>query len=144
METLVKMAPRFDADTQRWVPSTDDESAEASADEDSGEADADSEDKDEKKPRAKAERRRRGARKSRGTSITRRYKIQEVIRRRQVLLVQVVKEERGQKVNDLVQRHPNVPFGRKDVYPSVVVVGRVEAAGIIGSSRVVIVVTTHH
>ena len=60
-------------------------------------ADADSEDKDEKKPRAKAERRRRGARKSRGTSITRRYKIQEVIRRRQVLLVQVVKEERGNK-----------------------------------------------
>ena len=49
------------------------------------------------KPKAKSERRRRGARKSRGTSITRRYKIQEVIRRRQVLLVQVVKEERGNK-----------------------------------------------
>lgn len=50
-----------------------------------------------KKASAKPERRRRGARKSRGTSITRRYKIQEVIRRRQVLLVQVVKEERGNK-----------------------------------------------
>ncbi|MEL7041213.1 MAG: Rne/Rng family ribonuclease [Pseudomonadota bacterium] len=48
-------------------------------------------------PPAKPERRRRSARKSRGTSITRRYKIQEVVRRRQVLLVQVVKEERGNK-----------------------------------------------
>ncbi|MEL6664751.1 MAG: ribonuclease E/G, partial [Pseudomonadota bacterium] len=81
-----------DADSE-----ADDEGAEASTDEDTGKADADSEDKDQKKPRAKAERRRRGARKSRGTSITRRYKIQEVIRRRQVLLVQVVKEERGNK-----------------------------------------------
>ena len=50
-----------------------------------------------KKPKANAERRRRAPRKSRGTSATRRYKIQEVIRRRQVLLVQVVKEERGNK-----------------------------------------------
>ena len=81
-----------DADTE-----TDGEVAEASADEDTTETDSDAEDKDEKKPLAKAERRRRGARKSRGTSITRRYKIQEVIRRRQVLLVQVVKEERGNK-----------------------------------------------
>lgn len=68
-----------------------DEAAEASAD------DADEDDAPKKKKPAKAERRRRGARKSRGTSITRRYKIQEVIRRRQVLLVQVVKEERGNK-----------------------------------------------
>lgn len=67
------------------------EEAESSPDED----DADNGQK-KKKP-AKAERRRRGARKSRGSSITRRYKIQEVIRRRQVLLVQVVKEERGNK-----------------------------------------------
>ena len=81
-----------DADTE-----TDGEVAEASADDDTAETDSDAEDKEEKKPRAKAERRRRGARKSRGTSITRRYKIQEVIRRRQVLLVQVVKEERGNK-----------------------------------------------
>ena len=62
-------------------------------------SDSDNEDGAEatEKPKAKSERRRRGARKSRGTSITRRYKIQEVIRRRQVLLVQVVKEERGNK-----------------------------------------------
>ena len=85
------------ADAESDDADSDDEGAEASADENADETDADSEDKDEKKPRAKAERRRRGARKSRGTSITRRYKIQEVIRRRQVLLVQVVKEERGNK-----------------------------------------------
>ncbi len=86
-----------DAESESDDADSDDEGAEASADENADETDADSEDKDEKKPRAKAERRRRGARKSRGTSITRRYKIQEVIRRRQVLLVQVVKEERGNK-----------------------------------------------
>lgn len=86
-----------DAESNDADDASDDDGAEASADEDAPEADADSEDKDDKKPRAKAERRRRGARKSRGTSITRRYKIQEVIRRRQVLLVQVVKEERGNK-----------------------------------------------
>ncbi|MEL7109214.1 MAG: Rne/Rng family ribonuclease [Pseudomonadota bacterium] len=67
--------------------------AEATADE----SDEDSEQSEKPKASAKPERRRRGARKSRGTSITRRYKIQEVIRRRQVLLVQVVKEERGNK-----------------------------------------------
>lgn len=76
--------------------SDSDEESEASADEDDAETDAD-DGKKKKKPAAKAERRRRGARKSRGSSITRRYKIQEVIRRRQVLLVQVVKEERGNK-----------------------------------------------
>jgi ribonuclease E len=90
-------AEETEADAESDDADSDDEGAEASADENADETDADSEDKDEKKPRAKAERRRRGARKSRGTSITRRYKIQEVIRRRQVLLVQVVKEERGNK-----------------------------------------------
>lgn len=45
---------------------------------------------------AKPAQRKRSPRKSRGFS-SRRYKIQEVIRRRQVLLVQVVKEERGNK-----------------------------------------------
>jgi ribonuclease E len=69
----------------------DDASVEAS------DSDEDADNETEEKPRAKPERRRRGARKSRGSSITRRYKIQEVIRRRQVLLVQVVKEERGNK-----------------------------------------------
>jgi len=39
----------------------------------------------------------RPPRKSSRTSIAKRYKIQEVIRRRQVMLVQVVKEERGSK-----------------------------------------------
>ncbi len=68
------------------------EASEASADED-----GDDKPKGKKKASAKPERRRRSPRKSRGTSITRRYKIQEVIRRRQVLLVQVVKEERGNK-----------------------------------------------
>ncbi|MEL6694526.1 MAG: ribonuclease E/G, partial [Pseudomonadota bacterium] len=86
-----------EAETDDEDAGSDDDDAEAPADDDSAEAEATSEDKDQKKPRAKAERRRRGARKSRGTSITRRYKIQEVIRRRQVLLVQVVKEERGNK-----------------------------------------------
>nr|WP_070958930.1 ribonuclease E/G [Hyphomonas sp. Mor2] len=71
-----------------------DEETEANAENDAVEEDAGEE---KKKKSAKPERRRRGARKSRGTSITRRYKIQEVIRRRQVLLVQVVKEERGNK-----------------------------------------------
>lgn len=81
----------------------DAEESEADADEDveaNAEAETDEDDADKgkkKKKPAKAERRRRGARKSRGSSITRRYKIQEVIRRRQVLLVQVVKEERGNK-----------------------------------------------
>jgi len=72
------------------------EDAEASAEADS-EDDADADDGKKKKKAAKPERRRRGPRKSRSSSITRRYKIQEVIRRRQVLLVQVVKEERGNK-----------------------------------------------
>ena len=80
-------------------------SADADADEaetDTAEADAETEaDAESEKPAAKAAakpaRRRRSPRKTRGSSITRRYKIQEVIRRRQVILVQVVKEERGNK-----------------------------------------------
>ena len=51
-------------------------------------ADAESEDEEED-DEARDERRRR--------ILTRRYKIQEVIRRRQIMLVQVVKEERGNK-----------------------------------------------
>ena len=86
------------------------EAASTETDEDAGddgdtetEADASSDDEnsdDAERPaktEAKPARRRRAPRKSRGSSITRRYKIQEVIRRRQVLLVQVVKEERGNK-----------------------------------------------
>ena len=78
------------------VDADDDESEETTADAEGSEDDAEDE-AEPKKAKAKPERRRRSARKSRGTSITRRYKIQEVIRRRQVLLVQVVKEERGNK-----------------------------------------------
>lgn len=51
-------------------------------------ADAESEDEEED-DEARDERRRR--------ILTRRYKIQEVVRRRQIMLVQVVKEERGNK-----------------------------------------------
>ncbi|MDP1554725.1 MAG: ribonuclease E/G, partial [Hyphomonas sp.] len=47
------------------------------------------------RPRARGERAARPA--STRTPISKRYKIQEVIRRRQVMLVQVVKEERGNK-----------------------------------------------
>ena len=57
----------------------------------------DESDEDEPKAKAKPERRKRQPRKTRATSASKRYKIQEVIRRRQVLLVQVVKEERGNK-----------------------------------------------
>ncbi len=70
------------------IDEADDESDDASDEETSD---------DEVKAKAKPERRRKSPRKSRGASATKRYKIQEVIRRRQVLLVQVVKEERGNK-----------------------------------------------
>ena len=52
---------------------------------------------EDSEPKTRAARSPKGRRKTRGLSIARRYKIQEVIRRRQVLLVQVVKEERGNK-----------------------------------------------
>ena len=89
------------ADLEAIEDSDDDETeAEVEASDARDETDSDESEnaaESPKKTSAKPERRRRGARKSRGTSITRRYKIQEVIRRRQVLLVQVVKEERGNK-----------------------------------------------
>lgn len=93
-----ELAAASDDDTTD-AQADDTEAAEATTDDNADAADDDTESEDEapKKKAAKPERRRRGARKSRGTSITRRYKIQEVIRRRQVLLVQVVKEERGNK-----------------------------------------------
>ncbi|MEM1087504.1 MAG: ribonuclease E/G [Pseudomonadota bacterium] len=65
-------------------------------DRDDHESDGDEEDKSEQKP-ARASSRQRPRRKTRASSLTKRYKIQEVIRRRQILLVQVVKEERGNK-----------------------------------------------
>ena len=82
------------------------ETAEASADaeedaDDDGDQDADdaeaSADKPKKKAAKPARRKNDRKRRSRRPSMQKRYKIQEVIRRRQVLLVQVVKEERGNK-----------------------------------------------
>ncbi|KCZ90813.1 Rne/Rng family ribonuclease [Hyphomonas johnsonii] len=84
-----------------------DEADEVHADDDSDDDDESSDDDDDdddddetgdSKAAAKPARGRRPARKeSPRSSISKRYKIQEVIRRRQVMLVQVVKEERGNK-----------------------------------------------
>ncbi|MBB40742.1 MAG: ribonuclease E/G [Hyphomonas sp.] len=71
-----------------------DEADEASADD---EDDEDNGDQGGRKKKPAKSSSRRPARKSSRTSISKRYKIQEVIRRRQVMLVQVVKEERGSK-----------------------------------------------
>jgi ribonuclease E len=76
-----------DSDDDDETSETDNTDASSDADEDDGES--------PKKTVKPAQTRR--PRKTRGTSASRRYKIQEVIRRRQVLLVQVVKEERGNK-----------------------------------------------
>ncbi|WP_213272599.1 ribonuclease E/G [Hyphomonas sp.] len=62
----------------------------------SAEEDGD-EDEGEGAPRAARPARRNAPKKTQRTPISKRYKIQEVIRRRQVMLVQVVKEERGNK-----------------------------------------------
>ncbi len=78
----------------------DDSDAEDNADEadaDGSDSDAGSDDADGEAPKAKAARAKKPERKSRRSNLTKRYKIQEVIRRRQVMLVQVVKEERGNK-----------------------------------------------
>jgi ribonuclease E len=70
----------------------EDEAEDASAEEDSN-----GEDGEKKAKPAKAASRKPARKSSSRTSISKRYKIQEVIRRRQVMLVQVVKEERGSK-----------------------------------------------
>ncbi len=76
----------------------DDEDAEAAADDDDQDADVDDgDDTGEENGRSEAKPARRAAKKTSRSSISKRYKIQEVIRRRQVMLVQVVKEERGSK-----------------------------------------------
>ncbi|MAU65518.1 ribonuclease E/G [Hyphomonas sp.] len=93
------------ADAENGDDSDDGDEDEASAEDDSDseeeddEASADGEDDEtgEKKKKSAKASGRRPARKSSRTSISKRYKIQEVIRRRQVMLVQVVKEERGSK-----------------------------------------------
>ena len=69
---------------------------EASANSDDADDEAE-ETKAKKKSAKPARRKTERKRRSRRPSMQKRYKIQEVIRRRQVLLVQVVKEERGNK-----------------------------------------------
>ena len=77
--------------------SVSDNSQSKSADEDSSEAD-DVEDITEDSPEAEQEEEIAAAESRRNMrALTRRYKIQEVIKRRQVVLIQVVKEERGNK-----------------------------------------------
>jgi ribonuclease E len=87
-----------DTDASDEDDSGEDDETEASADDDDTVSDEtdDEKAKPKKKPRAKAEAR-KPRRKSKRPNLSRRYKIQEVIRRRQVMLVQVVKEERGNK-----------------------------------------------
>ncbi|RAN38278.1 Rne/Rng family ribonuclease [Hyphomonas pacifica] len=84
-----------DEDDDDTSENGDDEADESSA---SDESDSDDEEEDdsESNGEAKSEKARKPKKSSR-TSISKRYKIQEVIRRRQVMLVQVVKEERGNK-----------------------------------------------
>ena len=69
--------------------------AEGDSDEDGEEGGDDAPKPGQSRPRARSERSARPAQTR--TPISKRYKIQEVIRRRQVMLVQVVKEERGNK-----------------------------------------------
>jgi ribonuclease E len=75
----------------------EDEADEVSSDSDDDDEDDDESGKDSNAKPAKAAGRRPARKTSTRTSISKRYKIQEVIRRRQVMLVQVVKEERGSK-----------------------------------------------
>ena len=76
------------------IPKEDREALLAEADEeDDGEASADGDEEDDDEAEEEAERKQN----RRNALFQRKYKIQEVIRRRQVMLVQVVKEERGNK-----------------------------------------------
>ncbi|MFN4224951.1 MAG: Rne/Rng family ribonuclease [Hyphomonas sp.] len=89
-----------DADEGDEDDTGEEDGAELAADEgEAGDAgtDGEAEGEDASRPRARADRRNGGPKKTQRTPISRRYKIQEVIRRRQVMLVQVVKEERGNK-----------------------------------------------
>lgn len=76
------------------IPKEDREALLAEADEeDASESSADGDEPDEEEAEEEAERKQN----RRNALFQRKYKIQEVIRRRQVMLVQVVKEERGNK-----------------------------------------------
>ena len=97
------MSAELENGTGVEVPGADDDE-EDDGDEDDADADASAdadgngeEDGEEARPRAAKPERRGGQKKTQRTPISKRYKIQEVIRRRQVMLVQVVKEERGNK-----------------------------------------------
>ncbi len=101
--------PDLDSDEEE---EDEEESSDNGSEDVDGEKDkAEGDDKQPRKGRGRGNRRRRGSRKGRGRgkakasdearakrmNLRRRYKIQDVIHRRQVLLVQVVKEERGNK-----------------------------------------------
>ena len=75
------------------IPKEDREALLAEADEEDGESSADGDEEDDEEAEEEAERKQN----RRNALFQRKYKIQEVIRRRQVMLVQVVKEERGNK-----------------------------------------------
>ncbi|QLC26604.1 ribonuclease E/G [Parasphingopyxis algicola] len=83
-----KLREDEDAEQAKEDAAESDEEGEEPEVEETGDADADEEPQDE--PSVQNIRKRR-------MDLRRRYKIQDVIRRRQVLLVQVVKEERGNK-----------------------------------------------
>ncbi len=99
-------ASEDDAETDETVEAraADDADDDSADDEDDGEDDADTEEENEtpETKRAKAKERealfeRYKEAKRKRSHLLRNYKIQEVIKRRQILLVQVVKEERGNK-----------------------------------------------
>jgi len=77
------------------IPKEDREAliAEADGEDSDGSADEEAEEQDDEEAEEEAERKQN----RRNALFQRKYKIQEVIRRRQVMLVQVVKEERGNK-----------------------------------------------
>ena len=75
------------------IPKEDREALLAEADEEDGDSSADGDEEDDEEAEEEAERKQN----RRNALFQRKYKIQEVIRRRQVMLVQVVKEERGNK-----------------------------------------------
>ncbi|HSV01982.1 MAG TPA: ribonuclease E/G [Phenylobacterium sp.] len=84
-EALLREEAEADAEDERHEPRS---RAASSGDEDDEDAAQAAEDEDDVMEEELARRRRR---------LMRKYKIQEVIRRRQIMLVQVVKEERGNK-----------------------------------------------
>jgi len=88
VEQAKEEAQLRESEDDEHIKSDADKSGEEPEVEETGDADADEEPHDE--PSVQNIRKRRG-------DLRRRYKIQDVIRRRQVLLVQVVKEERGNK-----------------------------------------------